>query len=494
MKDKEFIPSFDEEEEFRQGYRVYKLDPTPHFDRRYRLEFLLTLPGVMMIKDKDGRIAHQFKTYQNYVIKFTKSYNERISQLGIDPEKYENGFESLNPIIPLSKSLLKNIIGTINIDLPEPSPRDVYLELRGVFDKYIEVEPEVITLLSIYTVATYFFRLFNTFPYLYIFGPRQSGKTKLLALMTKLCYNAVSTVNLSASALFRVVNDFGSTLVIDESEYLKDMEKKSDIQTLLLAGYKKDTANVMRVEGEEKKQVRIFNVFGPKIMASINYPHDILLDRCIMINMLRGSSEKINLEPSESFQDIRDKLYLLLFTKFDEIYNMRDLDNFNNPLLVAREKELWRPLLVTATWLSQYLSDEEKAQLMADLDKVISDNYAKKTEMRTDSELNTLLYVLSKIVHEDGYVAVAIIRSALLDEYRDDENELRQVQKIWTPEKIGRLLTALKFQKKRKAEGIHYYIKVDDVKRLCQSYNVTMPEEESASQTELGGIDDGGNN
>jgi len=485
LKDKEFIPSFDEEEEFRQGYRVYKLDPTPHFDRRYRLEFLLTLPGVMTIKDKNGRIVHQFKTYQNYVIKFTKSYNERISQLSIDPEKYENGFESLNPIIPLSKSLLKNIIGTINIDLPEPNPRDVYLELRGVFDKYIEVEPEVITLLSIYTIATYFFRLFNTFPYLYIFGPRQSGKTKLLALMTKLCYNAVSTVNLSASALFRVVNDFGSTLVIDESEYLKDMEKKSDIQTLLLAGYKKDTANVMRVEGEEKKQVRIFNVFGPKIMASINYPHDVLLDRCIMINMLRGSSEKINLEPSESFQDIRDKLYLLLFTKFDEIYNMRDLDNFNNPLLVARERELWRQLLVTATWLSQYLSDEEKAQLMADLDKVISDNYAKKTEMRTDSELNMLLYVLSKIVHEDGYVAVAIIRSALLDEYTE-ENEQKQAQKIWTPEKIGRLLTALKFQKKRKAEGIHYYIKVDDVKRLCQSYNVTMPEEESAGQTELG--------
>jgi hypothetical protein len=119
------------------------------------------------------------------------------------------------------------------------------------------------------------------------------------------------------------------------------------------------------------------------------------------------------------------------------------------------------------------------------LDKVISDNYAKKTEMRTDSELNMLLYVLSKIVHEDGYVAVAIIRSALLDEYTE-ENEQKQAQKIWTPEKIGRLLTALKFQKKRKAEGIHYYIKVDDVKRLCQSYNVTMPEEESAGQTELG--------
>ena len=491
---REFIPDLSELEDLRQGYRIMQLSSLiPNYEeKKYRLDFMLTLPGILRIW-RGEKLLREVKTYQNFVLKVVKAYTKNGVEYDIVREPLENGYESLNPVMPLSPALLERLSNPLKRDetIELPNPRDIYLELRAIFDKYIEVEDEVLSLLSVYTIATYFFRAFNTFPYLYICGPRQSGKTKLLGLLARLCYNAISTVNLSASALFRMVNDFGCTLIIDESEYLRDMERKSEIQMLLLAGYKKDTSNVMRVEGEERKAVRIFNVFGPKVMASINYPNDVLLDRCIVVNMLRGVSQKINLEPSETFQETRDKLYLLLFTRFDEVYEMRNRDDFDNPLLVARERELWRPLLVVASWIGQYMDEGERAKLQADLDKLIEDNLLRKAEMRVDSELNTLLYALSKVVQEDGYYAVSTIRDAILDEYRLDDSLYRQAQKNWSPEKIGRMLTYLKLRKKRKGDGTYYYITVEGVRGLCQRYGVNMLEAEEAesAQDKLEGDD-----
>jgi len=207
--------------------------------------------------------------------------------------------------------------------------------------------------------------------------------------------------------------------------------------------------------------------------------------------MLRGVSQKINLEPSETFQETRDKLYLLLFTRFDEVYEMRNRDDFDNPLLVARERELWRPLLVIASWIGQYMDEGERAKLQADLDKLIEDNLLRKAEMRVDSELNTLLYALSKVVQEDGYYAISTIRDAILDEYRLDDSLYRQAQKNWSPEKIGRMLTYLKLRKKRKGDGTYYYITVEGVRGLCQRYGVNMLEAEEAesAQDKLEGDD-----
>jgi len=484
-KRKEFTPDLENLEDFRQGYQISKLDfVIPGQDeKRYRLDFLITVPGIERVWAGD-KLVRVEKTYRNFILSFFKKY--KLSgqvEYAFAHEPIEDGIESLNPSTTISKELIANFFSPrAEKTIETPNPRDVFFEVMNVFDAYIEADRETITLLSVYTIATYFFRVFNTFPYLYIFGPKQSGKTKLLALMTKLCYNAVSTVNLSASALFRLVNDFGTTLVIDESEYLRDMEKKGEIQTLLLAGYKKDGANVLRVEGEEKKQVKLFNVFGPKIMASINYPHDILLDRCIIINMLRGKTQKINLEPKENFQNVRDKLYLLLFTKFDEVYELREKDDFENPYLVARERELWRPLLIIAYWLGQYMSEEERGALNDALNSMIEQSIAKKMEIRIDSEFNTFLTALSKLVKEDGYYAIYTIRTAILDEYRLDDDLFKQAQKYWTPERIGRMLAGLLKQnqkairKVKRADGAHYYITVEDIKSLCERYGVEVSE------------------
>ena len=471
-----------------RGYRVYEA-PTHLYDRKYRLDAIVTVPAIMEIYDGDGRVVRSEKILKNYMLKLGKFYFDQpdgTTVWSVGGEFVDGEVSAPEPQI--SQELIDLMAHhAFEADKRErlasmvPNPADVYREVRSVLERYIEADNDTLMVLALYVVATYFYRMFDAFPYLYVFGPRQSGKTKLLTLMSRLCFHAISTVNVSTSALFRVVDGLGSTLVVDESDYLGDAEGKSEMQKLLWSGYKKALSNVMRTEGEERKYVKHFNIFGPKVFASINYPNDIMLDRCIIINLVRGTSEKVNLEPRETFQDLRDRLYLTLFYYFDEVYNLRGRDDYENPLLMARERELWRPLLVVATWLGGYLGPEEASALWAGINNVIAADVERKAMLRVDSELNTLLYALRKIV-VSGYVPLELIRSHILDIYRHDNDLFNQAKKTWTPTKIGRMMVSLGFRRQRRSEGTHYYVEVERVARLCESYNVEVEDGDTQRQ------------
>jgi hypothetical protein len=472
-----------------RGYRVYEA-PTHLYERKYHLDAIVTVPAIMEVYDGDGKVVRAEKVLKNYMLKLGKFYQPDGTPVWNVGGEFVDG-EVSAPEPQLSPELIDLLAHhALEAEKRErlasmvPNPAEVYREVRAILDRYIEADGDTLSVLALYVVATYFYRMFDAFPYLYVFGPRQSGKTKLLTLMSRLCFHAVSTVNISTSALFRVIDGLGSTLVVDESDYLGDAEGKSEMQKLLWSGYKRALSNVMRTEGEERKYVKHFNIFGPKVFASINYPNDVMLDRCIIINLIRGSSEKVNLEPRETFQDLRDKLYLTLFYYFDEIYNLRGKDDFENPLLVARERELWRPLLVVAAWLGGYLGSEEASALWGSINSVIAADVERKVMLRIDSDLNTLLYALRKIV-VSGYVPLELVRSHILDIYRHDSDLFNQAKKTWTPTKIGRMMASLGFRRQRRSDGTYYYVDTEQVAKLCESYNVDVEEGEAQQPSSI---------
>ena len=456
--------------------------------KAYELSLVITLPAKKKIIKTNRKGEEQRKETiitENFLLSISKRYHKNGNIIMSGSLGVLDGAEWNSAKFPhqrISFDLLRAVYE--GKPIPSPSPAEVYRKVRNVFDYYLDAEPEVITLFSVYTIATYYHTLFSTFPYLYLWGARQSGKTKTLSLFQRLCFNAVATMNLTPSSLFRLTEVFNSTLCIDESEYLKDAERKSEIQTLLFAGYKRDSANVLRVEGEEKKNVRIYRVFSPKIMASINYPNDVLMDRCIMINMKRGSNkEKLNREPNSDLQEIRDEIYKLLFTRFDEVYELRDMD-FENDLLVARERELWRPLLVIGWWIKTYMNEEEGKELWEHLTLMLEKDVEIKEALRIDTELNTLLYVLLIHVEEDGLISNRAIKEWILDEYRLDEAAYKAAQKTWSPEKIGRYMSSLGFQKVRRGEGTYYRVSVKRIKQLAEAYGVKAETSEGSEGSE----------
>jgi len=460
----------------------------------YDLEMIVTLPMERRKKTKKGMKIR--RDLDNFLLTVRKAYrgNELdFHELRITPLDDVKWKAAKYPYKHFSERFFKNFEQTSSRVFrfnsnSNVSPAEVFDLIYGIFDYYLDAEKEKLILFTIYTIGTYFYKLFPTFPYLYLFGAMESGKTKTLSIFEKLCFNGIASVNLSVSALFRLIEVFGATLCIDESEYLRDSEKRSELQSLLFSGYKKDSGSVLRVEGDKVKNVRVFRVYSPKIMASINYPHDVLLSRCIIVNMRRGTNiEKLNRTVSDELVNMRDKIYLMAFNKFDELYQMKDMDFTELPkqqYLVGREHELWRPLLVIMYWLKGYMPDRAK-ELEEAIMEMLEQDVMLKQSLRIDSDLITIIYCLLSNVHESGFLTLQTIRDFILDEYRENDLDYKNMSRYWTPERIGRQLSSMGFKRSRQRGRTYYYIDLNRLKELAEAYGVNIDslEETSTSST-----------
>jgi hypothetical protein len=198
-----------------------------------------------------------------------------------------------------------------------------------LFQPWLFFSPLLLTVLAVtlWTIGTYFFPLFNAYPYLYFGGIKRTGKTKALTLLKLLSLNAIFSTNISTSSLFRLIQSGRCTLLMDESESLSNAERKQDLRSLILAGYKR-AATVWRTEknAAERLVPESFEVYSPKALANIAGLEDTLEDRCISIIMQRGRDRAIlNSEPDERdpvWQETRDELHVLALKFWREIASL----------------------------------------------------------------------------------------------------------------------------------------------------------------------------
>lgn len=235
-----------------------------------------------------------------------------------------------------------------------PDPVEVYLETERLLDKYVDFRDEDTSdVLALWTIGTYLYPLFEAFPYVGLMGPKGSGKTKTLDVIAKLAFNARVSSSMSPASLFRVVQATRGMLGIDEAERLGNSKDPvaADLRLLLNAGYKRGSPAI-RCEGDEHRVVE-FEVYGPKIIASIRGLEDVLESRCILINMLRTAGLKGNLVVSECGEDwarARHGLYCFALQHFARVRDCY-LDGAGAERLNNRQGELWRPLLAIAAYL-----------------------------------------------------------------------------------------------------------------------------------------------
>lgn len=205
------------------------------------------------------------------------------------------------------------------------NPIEVYNMVKTAWQTYLEFDnPDFYDLITIWSIGTYFFHLFNTYPYIYVGGLKQVGKTKLLTVASLICFNAIFTNNISTASLYRLTQSGRCTLLLDESEKLASKERAEELRNLLLSGYKKGSI-VYRTE--KKRSERLvpegFEVFSPKIICNIEGIENVLEERCIPIIMKRGKNKAIiNSEPNFAdliWPEIRSSLYMLYLQYFSAV-------------------------------------------------------------------------------------------------------------------------------------------------------------------------------
>jgi len=347
------------------------------------------------------------------------------------------------------------------------NPTEVYEMIKTAWKTYLEFEEEVVyDFLTLWTVGTYFFHLFNSYPYVYIGGLKRSGKTKVLTVASLMAFNAIFSNNLSTSSIFRLIQSGHCTLLMDETEKLSNKERASELRNLLLSGYKKG-AKVYRTEKTSKDRLvpEAFEVYSPKMIANIRGLEDVLEDRCITIIMKRGKNKEIlNSEPlvnDPMWQNIRDALYTLYLTYFSELRELSEHCVYSGNDIAERELELWKPIFTLAKFFDPTLpptsqsSESSLYSLMVEFAKRKCKE--KKIENMTETGEYILVQTLIQMVDENRYYKVKEIKEAMAKNF-DEE------QKWLTTAWVGRALRRLGFTDKRRVgTGYEYFTQ----ERVC---------------------------
>ncbi len=374
------------------------------------------------------------------------------------------------------------------LDGDDPDPGQTFSRLLGIVRRHIDFrDPVEAEILAIWCMASYLFPLFTSYPYLHLYGFKGTGKTQTMRLASKLAFNMVLASGITPSATFRLVQSSRCCVGLDEAENLRGARDRDsrELLGLLRAGCKKGAAAIRAEAVPDKGLMAIqYDVYSPKMIASIDPIEDILGSRCISINMLRTENPEIGrVELSDNGEDwagMRHELYCFALGHFPEVRQLY-ADEASLRILLNRDHELWLPLFSVAKLL-----DERGADGV--LDRLVE--YAREASAEgSDSGLEefdlALMEVLVSLVGKDGAEAKWIAAKEM-------EGQLRQVLAGShlprdVPQSVGYSLKNLGLlhsprSKKRTATGVMYYIQPGQLTSVCDRWGIEAPTEPAAEE------------
>src|SRR5208337_2205414 len=177
-------------------------------------------------------------------------------------------------------------------------------------------------------------------------GPLASGKTRALECLCKLCYRSIMASSLSAAALFRALEAWHPTLLLDETE-IYNREAMIEVLALLNSGYRRGQYAIRVTNAEEGcPELGFFDTFGFKVLAGTEELAATLQSRCIITTMSKAVRHVNLFVDEKKAQDLRNKLLRYRFKNLgmNRAFDVSKLGYFNN----ARVIELFVALLQVA--------------------------------------------------------------------------------------------------------------------------------------------------
>lgn len=249
----------------------------------------------------------------------------------------------------------------------------LFNDILAVFRAHVVFpSPADAEVLVLFAMATYVYQLFEAFPYIHLHGIRESGKSDVGRILEELCFNAFMAASQTQSTVVRSAEMNCRVQIVDEAERLNNPKPDTaDHEVMLIAnsGYKRG-AKAEKSEWDDimKRHVPTpFDIYSPKVFASIASLNYVLASRCIIIPCLRATPEELEAAQVVSLSqamhvqaanlaDIRDRLYCWALLRFPELRRVYVEEMIANPSLGhlrGRERELWLPLLTVAFHLDR---------------------------------------------------------------------------------------------------------------------------------------------
>jgi putative DNA primase/helicase len=231
---------------------------------------------------------------------------------------------------------------------PEPvNPATLLTEISTTIRRFIICNEEVSHAVALWVAMTWFIDVVQVAPLAVITAPeKRCGKTLLLNLLGRLSARAITASSISPAALFRIIDAWKPTLLIDEADaFMKDNE---ELRGLLNSGHTRDSAFVIRTVGENFTPTK-FNTWGAKALSGIGHVADTLMDRAIILELRRKLAhegvERIRYAEPGLLDGLRAKLARFAEDCSEKVRQARPpLPNGLND----RAQDNWEPLLAIA--------------------------------------------------------------------------------------------------------------------------------------------------
>jgi len=234
---------------------------------------------------------------------------------------------------------------------PEPWPERVdgaalLTEMAGLFKRHIILPEGAEIILPLWTLHTWCIDDVSISPILAITSPeKRCGKTSLLSLLAKLVKRPLPTSNITSAALFRSVDLWSPTLLVDEADtFLRDSD---ELRGIINSGHTRGGAFVVRTTGDDHEP-RCFSTWAAKVIALIGRLPGTIGDRSIVVAMKRKrkGERAERLSSDLRFADIKRKCARWAT---DNAGALARLDPALPATLNDRCADNWRPLMAIAS-------------------------------------------------------------------------------------------------------------------------------------------------
>jgi Protein of unknown function (DUF3631) len=194
--------------------------------------------------------------------------------------------------------------------VPWPDPVDgavLLADVAAAFTRFVALPPLAEVAAALWTMHAHALDAAAASPLLALTSPeKRCGKTTTLSLLARLVPRALLSSNISPASLFRIVEKYTPTLLVDEADsFLRD---KEELRGILNSGHTRDAAFVVRTVGDENEPRR-FSTWAAKAVALIGHLPDTLADRSLVVPMRRRAAgehvERLRLDRAGGFEDLR---------------------------------------------------------------------------------------------------------------------------------------------------------------------------------------------
>ncbi len=258
---------------------------------------------------------------------------------------------TLDSIVKNEKAFPKEAENTPFSDIKpwhEPiHPGNLLTDIAQTIKRFIVCENETIIAATLWVAMTWFIDVIHVAPLAVITAPeKRCGKSQLLFLFSQIVKRPLAASNISPAALFRSIDAWQPTLLIDEVDTF--MKENHELRGLINAGHTRTAAYIYRTTGEDHT-LTPFNLWGAKALAGIGKLNDTLMDRSIILSLRR----KLATEQAERLRHAEPRLFQQLAAKL-----ARFTLDYSGQIAIARPplpntlgdraQDNWEPLLAIA--------------------------------------------------------------------------------------------------------------------------------------------------